>query len=129
MAQLNKITVQHDYDFTDDSTYYIAFTGVKYDTLNAITATRWQLRTWKTLNGAVKSMTKHHGNMNLVIVDDKPQKIDVTVKAYTIEGQLIYQKDNILTSMHQLEIKEDTGLYIINVSSQDKQSGFKIVKE
>jgi len=54
---------------------------------------------------------------------------DVTVKAYTIEGQLIYQKDNILTSMHQLEIKGDTGLYIINVSSQDKSLVFKVIKE
>lgn len=53
---------------------------------------------------------------------------NVTVKAYTIEGEIIYQKDNISTSTHQIEIKGDTGIYIVNVFGNDKSYALKVVK-
>ncbi len=55
--------------------------------------------------------------------------INPTVKVYTLWGELICQIDNITESTHQLELKGVSGLYIINVYSQDKSLGFKIVKE
>ncbi len=66
-----------------------------------------------------------NGMVNINLGDLK----NVTVKAYSIEGRQVYNKENIFSSTHQMEIKGNTGLYIINVSSQDKSLVFKILKE
>ena len=66
-----------------------------------------------------------HGMVNIDLGDLK----SVTVKAYSIDGRQVYKKENIFSYTHQMEIKGNTGLYFIQVSSQDKSVVFKVLKE
>ncbi|MCH8904427.1 MAG: SBBP repeat-containing protein [Bacteroidetes bacterium] len=53
---------------------------------------------------------------------------EVSIKVYTTTGQLIYQAENIMTSIYRIEITEVQGVYFIEVSSQGEKQHFKLVK-
>ncbi len=52
----------------------------------------------------------------------------VSISVFTISGRLIYHMGNINSSIHQIELNEAQGIYIIEVSSQTKKQQFKLVK-
>ncbi|MCH8903698.1 MAG: T9SS type A sorting domain-containing protein [Bacteroidetes bacterium] len=52
----------------------------------------------------------------------------VTIKVFNVVGKLVYQAENINTSIHRFELNETPGLYIIKVSSQGERQQYKLVK-
>ena len=46
-----------------------------------------------------------------------------------LNGQVVYQKENIITGSHQFELIEATGIYFVEVSSMGAKQVFKLVKK
>ncbi|MCH8905041.1 MAG: SBBP repeat-containing protein [Bacteroidetes bacterium] len=67
-------------------------------------------------------------NSGLVTIDLGNLK-EVSIKVFSVSGQLIYQVENINTQIHQFEFKEAPGVYIIEVSSKGEKQQYKLVKE
>jgi len=65
-----------------------------------------------------------HGYVVIALGDLK----EVSVKVFTATGQLIYQEENIIVSVHQFQLNEASGIYIIEVSSQDEKQYCRLVK-
>jgi len=53
---------------------------------------------------------------------------EVSIKVFSVNGQLIYHEANINTSTYQFELKEAPGVYFIEVSAQGQQQQYKLVK-
>jgi len=54
---------------------------------------------------------------------------EVSIKAYSIDGRLIYHATNITSSPHPFEFDQPSGVYLIEVSSRGKRQLFRMVKE
>ncbi|MCH8904134.1 MAG: SBBP repeat-containing protein [Bacteroidetes bacterium] len=54
---------------------------------------------------------------------------DVSIRVYTVTGQLVYQAANINASIHQFEFKEPAGVYFVEVGSKGVKRRYKLVKE
>jgi hypothetical protein len=54
---------------------------------------------------------------------------EVSVKVFSPNGQLLYQKENINTSTHEFKFNQAAGIYFLEVSSQGKNQYFKLVKK
>ena len=54
---------------------------------------------------------------------------DVSIKVFNITGQLIYKNENINTPVYQLEIKKSSGLYFIELSSNNESEKYKLLLE
>jgi len=54
---------------------------------------------------------------------------NVSVKVVNAKGQCIYQKENINTSILQLELNEAPGIYIIEIDAHGKKEYYKLVKK
>jgi len=55
--------------------------------------------------------------------------IEVSIKVFNVNGQLIYHKENINTAIFQFEFNEVPGIYFIVVNSQGEKQQFKLVKK
>lgn len=53
----------------------------------------------------------------------------VSVKIFTMTGQLVYQKERIRDSVYQFEFNEASGIYILEVRSERKSQRYKLVRE
>ena len=67
-------------------------------------------------------------NQGLVNIDLGNLK-KVSIKGFTVIGQLIYHKENLNVSIHQFELNESAGLYFIEVSAQGEKQRYKLVKQ
>lgn len=54
---------------------------------------------------------------------------EVSVKIYDVSGRLIYNKKNIKTTIHQIELNEVRGVYFIELSSQGKKRTFELIRK
>ena len=54
---------------------------------------------------------------------------DVSIKVYSISGQLIYNATNIKSSTHKFEFNEAPGVYLIEISTKDEKQLYQMVKE
>jgi len=54
---------------------------------------------------------------------------EVSIKVYSIDGQIVYQKDNINTSIHHFEFNEASGVYFLEVIHNGLKSQYKLIKE
>jgi FG-GAP repeat/Secretion system C-terminal sorting domain len=52
----------------------------------------------------------------------------VAIKVYGMEGQLVYQKDNINSTSHNFRLNESPGIYFIEVGTSGKRQVYKLVK-
>jgi uncharacterized repeat protein (TIGR01451 family) len=52
-----------------------------------------------------------------------------TVKVMNANGKLVYQKQNINTSILEFEIKEAAGVYLVEITAQGEKQLFKLVKQ
>jgi FG-GAP repeat/Secretion system C-terminal sorting domain len=52
----------------------------------------------------------------------------VAIKVYGMEGQLVYQKDNINSTSHNFQLNESPGIYFIEVGTPGKRQVYKLVK-
>ena len=66
----------------------------------------------------------NNGLVNIDFVNFK----EVSIKVYSAIGQLVYQKENIITSVHQFELIGMPGVYIVEVSSKGEKQRYKLVK-
>jgi hypothetical protein len=68
-------------------------------------------------------------NPNLGIVNIAFDNLkDITIKVFSLNGQMIYHKENINTFIHQFKLNEPSGLYIIELSSQGQKQYYKLMK-
>jgi len=54
---------------------------------------------------------------------------DVSVKIFDTNGQLIYNKENINTSIFQFDLNTISGIYFIEISSNDLSQKYKLIIE
>lgn len=54
---------------------------------------------------------------------------DVTISVYTMDGQLVFNMQNINDSNFKFELNETKGIYIIEVSVEGLKKQFKLVKD
>jgi hypothetical protein len=54
---------------------------------------------------------------------------DVSIKAYSIYGRLIYDATNINAAEYTFELKGAAGVYMIEVCTQDQKQIYRVVKE
>ncbi|TRX37297.1 T9SS type A sorting domain-containing protein [Flavobacterium sp. ZT3R18] len=66
-------------------------------------------------------------NLGIVNIDLKNLK-DVTIKVFSVNGQMIYYKENINVLTYQFKLNEPSGLYIIELSSQGQRQYYKLMK-
>jgi hypothetical protein len=59
---------------------------------------------------------------------DLANQNNVSIRVYSVNGQVIYFKENINASLHQIALNEARGIYLIEVSSQNEIHHFKLVK-
>ncbi|PCJ27923.1 MAG: hypothetical protein COA97_03040 [Flavobacteriales bacterium] len=52
---------------------------------------------------------------------------DVTINVFNVNGQLVYHKKNITTSTYQFELKEVSGIYFIEISTQKEKQLYKLI--
>ncbi|MGQ7947045.1 T9SS type A sorting domain-containing protein [Flavobacterium sp. WC2509] len=64
------------------------------------------------------------GTVNIALGDLK----DITIKVFSVSGQIIYHKENINTLTHQFKLNEQAGLYIVELSSQGQRQYYKLMK-
>jgi len=67
----------------------------------------------------------NYGQVNI----DLGSLTNVTIKVLSVNGQLIYQKENITTSTHQFKLNEAPGVYVLEVSVNGEQQQYKLMKE
>ncbi len=67
-------------------------------------------------------------NPNIGMVNiDLGKILDVSIKVYNINGQLVYEKENVSTQLHQFQLNQDSGLYIIEISNQNMKQYYKLI--
>ncbi|MCH8330321.1 MAG: SBBP repeat-containing protein [Bacteroidetes bacterium] len=66
-------------------------------------------------------------NQGMVTIDLGNLK-EVSIKVFSVIGQLVYNKENINTSVNQFELNEPPGVYFFKISSGGETRHFKIVK-
>jgi hypothetical protein len=54
---------------------------------------------------------------------------DVSISVFSLTGKLVYQKNNINTTAHQLALNNASGFYIVNVTANGESKQFKLIKE
>ena len=54
---------------------------------------------------------------------------NVSVRVYTLSGQILYQQDNITSATHQFELNAAPGVYFIELSSQGEKQQYELVKK
>ncbi|MCH8904428.1 MAG: T9SS type A sorting domain-containing protein [Bacteroidetes bacterium] len=54
---------------------------------------------------------------------------NVSIKIFSESGQLVYQAENINTSIHQFKFKEAPGVYFIEVSTNGEMQRYKLIRE
>ncbi len=52
---------------------------------------------------------------------------NTTIKLYTLTGQIVYKKENITVPDFQFELSQIPGIYIIEISSQNKTQNYKLI--
>ena len=53
----------------------------------------------------------------------------LTLKVHSIDGQLIYSKDNINEAVHVFDIKEAAaGVYVLEVEAEEGKMHYKLIK-
>jgi hypothetical protein len=52
---------------------------------------------------------------------------DVTIKMFSVSGQLIYHSEHINNSPHQFEYISGSGIYLLELISQDERELFKLI--
>jgi len=52
---------------------------------------------------------------------------DATVRVFSINGKLLYQKEYINTPIHQFELNRSKGLYLIEISTREKRLHYKLI--
>ena len=65
------------------------------------------------------------GVVNIYLGDIK----NVSIRAFNVNGQLLYEKTNINNEIYQFEINGTAGVYFIEVSASDKKHLYKLMKE
>jgi hypothetical protein len=66
------------------------------------------------------------GQINLELGDLK----DVSIKVHSIDGQLIYSKENINEAVHVFDIREAAaGVYVVEVEAEEGKMHYKFVKQ
>lgn len=53
---------------------------------------------------------------------------EVSLKVFDLNGQLIYHKDHINKTSHKFNLNTMAGIYIIEISSQEKRNYYKLIK-
>ncbi|MCH8903697.1 MAG: T9SS type A sorting domain-containing protein [Bacteroidetes bacterium] len=53
---------------------------------------------------------------------------EVSIRVFSVSGQLIYNKENITASIHKFGFNEFPGLYIVELSAQGERRQYKLVK-
>jgi hypothetical protein len=53
---------------------------------------------------------------------------DISIKISNVNGKLIYEKDNINTSLYRFEFNQVPGVYIVEISNQKNSKHYKLVK-
>ncbi len=51
-----------------------------------------------------------------------------TVKVFTMDGKLLYQKDNIIASIHSFNLEAIPGLYIVEITTNTMTQRHKLIK-
>jgi hypothetical protein len=83
----------------------------------------------KLENNAMFDRATVYPNPNLGIVNISLVNLkEVTIKVFSVNGQIIYHKENINTITHQFKLNEPSGLYIIELSSQGQRQYYKLMK-
>ncbi len=65
---------------------------------------------------------------NGLINVDLGHQVDVSIAVYTLDGQLIYYKENIYEQIHQVDLKESVGVFFLEIDAQNKKQHFKLIK-
>jgi hypothetical protein len=68
--------------------------------------------------------TQKEGLLNIRLGNLK----EVSIKTFNVFGKLVYQKENINTSIHKLKLSVASGVYIVEISAQGKTQPYKLVK-
>ena len=67
-------------------------------------------------------------NQGLVNIDLSGLK-EVSLKVFNAGGHLIYHRENINASIHQFELDEAPGIYLVEISCQGEEQQYKLVKK
>ena len=68
-------------------------------------------------------------NPNKGIVNiDLGVKSEVSIKVFNLNGQVIYNAENIYTQLYQFELNQVSGLYIIEITNQGNKQYFKLLR-
>lgn len=67
----------------------------------------------------------NQGQVNIDVGD----LTSVSLKIFTMTGQLVYQKERIRDSVYQFEFNEASGIYLLEVRSEGKSQRYKLVRE
>ncbi|MBL4715684.1 MAG: T9SS type A sorting domain-containing protein, partial [Bacteroidia bacterium] len=54
---------------------------------------------------------------------------EISIKVYNVYGQLVYHRENINATIHQFELNEVSGIYLLEVSSQGEEQQYKLEKK
>ncbi|MBA4320876.1 MAG: hypothetical protein C0412_21000 [Flavobacterium sp.] len=74
-----------------------------------------------------KKVTIYPNPSNGIVNVDLGSKEEVSIRVFNLAGQLIYTIENIYTQLHQFELNQNAGLYIIEINSQNKKQNFKLL--
>ena len=108
---------------------WLKVTGYSIDTTlinsNAIKYTTYPVFTDNIEN---QNLIKLYPNPNNGIVNIELGSLkNVSINVLTINGQLIFQKENINSGSYQFELKEFAGIYFIEVNSQNEKQKYKLI--
>ena len=65
----------------------------------------------------------NHGIVNVELGTLK----DVTIQVFTVSGQLVYVKENINSTQHVLNLNEESGIYFVEVISNNEKQIYKLI--
>lgn len=54
---------------------------------------------------------------------------EVSVKVFNLQGQLVYEQEKIQGPLYQLELPQETGIYLIQLSIEDEIASFRLLRE
>lgn len=80
-------------------------------------------------NDVLKNVTVYPNPSKGIVNIDLRELVDSNIKVFSMDGQLVYNKENVTSPMHQFNLNGAQGTYIIEVSSNGENKHFKLIKK
>lgn len=113
------------------SSIYDYYKNINYGEVNYINYFNSLINNCSTLSTDIflknKKVAVYPNPSNGIVNIDLGSKEDVSIRVFNLEGKIIYNIENIYTQFHQFELNQNSGLYIIEINSQNKKQNFKLL--